>query len=172
MIDVMFFLLVTFVLASLSMQALNSLTVNLPQGDAPNLQHKERVTLTITKDSHIFVDKTPVTLENMAFALKPLLHGDAGMVVNADSAAPPRDGRAGDAAGAARRCRTFPDRSEAGMSGATLTASPYLDETWWRMAWIAPLAVVVWVILLTGLPCCLSKPHRSRSSSNRWRRDS
>ena len=32
MIDVMFFLLVTFMLASLSMQNLHSLAVNLPQG--------------------------------------------------------------------------------------------------------------------------------------------
>ena len=32
MIDVMFFLLVTFMLASLSMQSLNSITVNLPAG--------------------------------------------------------------------------------------------------------------------------------------------
>jgi len=88
MIDVMFFLLVTFMLASLSMQSLNSLTVNLPQGNAPNLQHKEPVTLTITKDSHVFLDKTPVTLANMAFALKPMLHGDPGVMVNADSAAP------------------------------------------------------------------------------------
>ena len=62
MIDVMFFLLVTFMLASLSMQSLNSITVNLPQGDAENLQHKEPVTLTITKDSQIFLDKTPTTL--------------------------------------------------------------------------------------------------------------
>jgi hypothetical protein len=35
MIDVMFFLLVTCMLASLSMQSLNSITVNLPQGDVP-----------------------------------------------------------------------------------------------------------------------------------------
>jgi biopolymer transport protein ExbD len=88
MIDVMFFLLVTFMLASLSMQSLNSLTVNLPQGDAPNLQHKEPVTMTVTKDSHVFLDKTPVTLENLAFALKPMLQGDPGVVVNADSGAP------------------------------------------------------------------------------------
>ena len=92
MIDVMFFLLVTFMLASLSMQSLNSLRVNLPQGDAPNLQHKEPVTLTVTKDSHILLDKTPVTLENMAFTLKAMLQraggGDEGVVVNADSAAP------------------------------------------------------------------------------------
>jgi len=89
MIDVMFFLLVTFMLASLSMQSLNSLTVNLPQGNAENLQHKEPVTLTITKDSQILIDKTPTNLANLAFALKPLLSpGDPGVVVNADSAAP------------------------------------------------------------------------------------
>ena len=89
MIDVMFFLLVTFMLASLSMQSLNSLTVNLPQGDAPNLQHKEPITLTITRDSRIFLDKMPTTLEAMAFALKGMLPGrDPGVVVNADRAAP------------------------------------------------------------------------------------
>ncbi len=89
MIDVMFFLLVTFMLASLSMQSLNSITVNLPQGDAPNLHHAEPVTLTITKDSQIFLDKTPTTLAAMAFALKAMLKGrDRGVVVNADSAAP------------------------------------------------------------------------------------
>jgi biopolymer transport protein ExbD len=89
MIDVMFFLLVTFMLASLSMQSLNSITVNLPQGDAPSLQHKEPVALTITKDSKIFLDKTPTTLETMAFTLKSMLQGqDQGVVVNADGAAP------------------------------------------------------------------------------------
>ncbi|HEX4210255.1 MAG TPA: biopolymer transporter ExbD [Candidatus Binataceae bacterium] len=89
MIDVMFFLLVTFMLASLSMQSLNSITVNLPQGDAPNLEHKEPVTMTITKDSQIFLDKTLVNLATMAFTLKPMLgNGDLGVVVNADSGAP------------------------------------------------------------------------------------
>src|SRR5208337_2665675 len=40
MIDVMFFLLVTFMLASLSMQNLHSLAVNLPQGHAATMQPK------------------------------------------------------------------------------------------------------------------------------------
>jgi biopolymer transport protein ExbD len=89
MIDVMFFLLVTFMLASLSMQTLNSITVNLPQGDAPSLGHKEPVTMTITKDSQIFLDKSPVNLATMAFTLKPMLDPtDLGLVVNADSGAP------------------------------------------------------------------------------------
>ena len=89
MIDVMFFLLVTFMLASLSMQSLNSITVSLPQGDAPNLEHKEPVTLTITKDSKIYVDKKPATLSSIAFILKTVLtEDDRGVVVNADNGAP------------------------------------------------------------------------------------
>ena len=89
MIDVMFFLLVTFMLASLSMQSLNSITVSLPQGDAPNLEHKEPVTLTITKDSKIYVDKKPATLSSIAFILKTVLtEHDRGVVVNADNGAP------------------------------------------------------------------------------------
>jgi biopolymer transport protein ExbD len=89
MIDVMFFLLVTFMLASLSMQSLNSIHVNLPRGDAEALEHKEPVTLTITKDSKLYLDKTPTTLESLAFVLKPMMAGrDPGLVVAADGAAP------------------------------------------------------------------------------------
>lgn len=89
MIDVMFFLLVTFMLASLSMQSLNSLTVNLPKGNAVSLERKEPVTLTITSDKKIFLGKTPVTLDSMAAVLSKLLRGnDQGLIVNADSAAP------------------------------------------------------------------------------------
>jgi biopolymer transport protein ExbD len=88
MIDVMFFLVVTFMLASLSMQSLNSLTVNLPRGNAENLQHREPVTMTITRDSKIYLDKTLTDLKSLAFVLKPMLGGDPGVVVNADSDAP------------------------------------------------------------------------------------
>jgi biopolymer transport protein ExbD len=89
MIDVMFFLLATFMLASLSMQNLHSLPVNLPQGHAAPMQAKTPVTLTITPDSRIFLDKTPVTLDNLAQTLKGMLPGpDASIIVAADSAAP------------------------------------------------------------------------------------
>ena len=89
MIDVMFFLLVTFMLASLSMQNLHSLPVNLPQGRAAPMQPKTPVTLTITGDSNIFLDKTPVTLETLASTLKPMLEGpEASVIVAADTTAP------------------------------------------------------------------------------------
>jgi biopolymer transport protein ExbD len=89
MIDVMFFLLATFMLASLSMQNLHSLPVNLPQGHASPIQAKTPVTLTITSDSHIFLDKTPVDLNSLTSTLKSMLaNTEASIIVAADSSAP------------------------------------------------------------------------------------
>ncbi|MDQ6953584.1 MAG: biopolymer transporter ExbD [Mariprofundaceae bacterium] len=89
MIDVMFFLLATFMLASLSMQNLHSLPVNLPQGHAAPMQAKTPVTLTITADSRIFLNKKSVTLQTLAATLKPLLlEPDSSVIIAADSAAP------------------------------------------------------------------------------------
>jgi len=89
MIDVMFFLLVTFMLASLSMQNLHSLAVNLPQGRAAAMKPETPVTLTITRDSHILLDEIPVTLDTLAAFLKPMLKGpDTSIIVAADSEAP------------------------------------------------------------------------------------
>jgi biopolymer transport protein ExbD len=89
MIDVMFFLLATFILASLALQNLHSLPVNLPQGKAAPIQAKNPITLTITKDSAILLDSTRVTLETLAATLKPMLTGqDPSVIVAADSLAP------------------------------------------------------------------------------------
>jgi len=88
MIDVMFFLLATFMLASLSMQNLHSLPVNLPRGQAAPMQAKTAVTLTVTADSRILLDKTPVTLATLTETLKPMLRPDTKIILAADSAAP------------------------------------------------------------------------------------
>ena len=90
MIDVMFFLLATFMLASLSMQNLHSLPINLPQGHAAPMpvQAKNTVTLTVTQDGKIFLDKTPVTLDELVPTLKPMLTStESNVIVAADSAA-------------------------------------------------------------------------------------
>jgi len=89
MIDVMFFLLATFMLASLSMQNLDSLQVNLHQGEAEKLSADAPVTLTLTSDSKIFINRTSVTLETLAATLKPLLRdSQQKLVVSADHEAP------------------------------------------------------------------------------------
>jgi biopolymer transport protein ExbD len=90
MIDVMFFLLATFMLASLSMQNLHSLPINLPQGHAAPMpvQAKNTVTLTVTQEGKLFLDKTPVIMEELASTLKPMLNGtESNVIVAADSSA-------------------------------------------------------------------------------------
>jgi biopolymer transport protein TolR len=99
MIDVMFFLLATFMLASLALQNLHALAVDLPKGHAVPLQAGKPATLTVTRDGALRVgggivqgaadDEAAVTIETLAAALKPRLAGsDAKIVVNADVAAP------------------------------------------------------------------------------------
>lgn len=89
MIDVMFFLLATFMLASLSMQRLNSLPVNLPEGQAQPLSSGTPLTLTITKGSKIYLNHEHVTLKSLSHALKPLLRSKMqNVVVSADRDAP------------------------------------------------------------------------------------
>ena len=89
MIDVMFFLLATFMLASLAMQNLHSLRVNLPRGQAVPLQNASPVTLTVTKSGDIALNQTPVTLDTLAATLKTMLPDPSvGVVVSADAAAP------------------------------------------------------------------------------------
>jgi biopolymer transport protein ExbD len=88
MIDVMFFLLATFILASLSFQNLHSLPVNLPLGKSAPMQAKAPVTLTITRNNAIFLDGTSVTLDAISATLAPMLKsGDKQVIVAADSAA-------------------------------------------------------------------------------------
>ena len=89
MIDVMFFLLATFMLASLTLQNLHSLAVDLPRGRATPLLADKPVTLTVTRDGDILLNETAVTLDFLAETLRPLLgNPDTKVVVNADGAAP------------------------------------------------------------------------------------
>lgn len=89
MIDVMFFLLATFMLSSLAMQNLDSLQVNLPEGKAEKLKADMPVTLTLTGDGKILVNRTPVSLLTLAATLAPLLHdAQKSVVVSADNVAP------------------------------------------------------------------------------------
>src|ERR1700757_945981 len=88
MIDVMFFLLATFMLASLSMQNLNSLAVKLPQGDAPAMQVKTPVTLTVRASGDIFLNQTPVTVATLSGTLQSMLAGsETTVIVAADETA-------------------------------------------------------------------------------------
>jgi biopolymer transport protein ExbD len=87
MIDVMFFLLASFMLASLSMQRLDSMKIDLPGGQAQRLNLDTPLTLTVTSANAILVNRQPVQLAALAGDLRPLLKPDGNLVVAADEAA-------------------------------------------------------------------------------------
>ena len=91
MIDTMFFLLVFFMLSSLALTKLNGLPVNLPQSSTATKQAATDLTLTITKEKLLYLNKEPVTLANLGEKLVEKAGGPnvnlaaASVVLNADS---------------------------------------------------------------------------------------
>ncbi len=89
MIDVMFFLLATFMLASLALQNLHSLAINLPRGDAPKMQVVTPVTLIVTPQGGLRLNERAVTLDTLPAVLRSFgTDPDGNLIVAADSAAP------------------------------------------------------------------------------------
>src|ERR1700677_2116791 len=87
MIDVMFFLLATFMLTSLSMQRLDAVKLDLPQGQAQQLSEQQPLTLSVTKTGQIQVNRQSVQLNEVAAAVRRRVRPDGDIVVAADSAA-------------------------------------------------------------------------------------
>ncbi len=94
MIDTMFFLLVFFMLSSLALTKLRGLPVNLPQASTAEKANSLDMTVTIDKDQHIFVNKTPVTLDDLSAMLVQAAGGSdvdlskASVVINSDKTVP------------------------------------------------------------------------------------
>ena len=87
MIDVMFFLLATFMLTTLAMQRLEAVRVNLPQGRAQQLSQDRPLTLSVDRANHLFINQQAVLLEQVAPVVAKLLHRDGNIVVAADEGA-------------------------------------------------------------------------------------
>jgi len=87
MIDVMFFLLATFMLASLAMQRLDAVKLTLPAGRAQQLAEHEPLTISVDSRNEIFVNHLPVRPDQIEPTIKRLLQPDANVVIAADDAA-------------------------------------------------------------------------------------
>ncbi len=89
MIDVIFFLLVFFMVASLAMTRVNSIKVALPRTAGAPESLKQNIILTVRKDGSILVNKTPVTLDTLGGRLVFEMQADpqAVVIVNADEGA-------------------------------------------------------------------------------------
>ena len=86
MIDVMFFLLATFMLASLAMQRLDAVKVNLPSGTAQQMSEEAPLTLTVDRTNAIFINKQSVRLEQVEPKIREQLRPDHDVIVAADDA--------------------------------------------------------------------------------------
>jgi len=89
MIDTMFFLLVFFMVATLSMTMQRGIPVNLPHAATAQEELRQVVTLTVTKEGRILFDKEPIASAEEAAARLGRWKAsgtDVSVVVNADRA--------------------------------------------------------------------------------------
>lgn len=89
MIDVIFFLLVFFMVSSLAMTKINSMPVALPKTSSSPEAVKQDVILTIKADGSIFLNKAATNLDALPAQLAAAMneHPQDVVVVNADEAA-------------------------------------------------------------------------------------
>lgn len=90
MIDTVFFLLVFFMMASLSMTVNRGLPVKLPAAASGVPERKEPVALTLTRAGELYLDKVAVRPESLPARLRQALAASSQLVVivNADREVP------------------------------------------------------------------------------------
>ena len=86
MIDTMFFLLVFFMIATLSMTVMRGMQVNLPKADAVKKDIKENLSVTISKDGKIYFNKKETSIPELRGALvaEVSANPDTMVIINAD----------------------------------------------------------------------------------------
>jgi biopolymer transport protein ExbD len=86
MIDVIFFLLVFFMVSTLSMTINRGLPVNLPTAATSQRDLREHLNLTLTQDGDIFLNKEPMTLYDLGPRVKTALASEPELmvIINAD----------------------------------------------------------------------------------------
>ncbi len=73
LIDIMFFLLASFMMVSLSQTTMKGMKVNLPTGSSGQTQSKkDYVSFSVDRDGFIYWDKERITYEDVPAKLRPL----------------------------------------------------------------------------------------------------
>ena len=86
MIDIIFFLLVFFMLSTLSMTINRGLPVNLPKAASSQRDLRESLNITVTREGDIFLNKEPIALQEISQRVQTGLAKDPELlaVINAD----------------------------------------------------------------------------------------
>ena len=90
LIDVVFLLLVVFIYAMLSMAVHKGMPVDLPVAGHIQTAKEQPMSVTIEADGAIFLNKVPVSLDDLAGRLKsrPDLNPETGVLLFADRSVP------------------------------------------------------------------------------------
>jgi len=83
MIDTMFFLLVFFMIATLSMTVMKGMKVNLPKAESSRSDIKENISITLTKDDRIYFNKQEIKRAELLLA-EASKNPDILVMINAD----------------------------------------------------------------------------------------
>ena len=88
MIDVVFFLLIFFMMASLSMTVYRGLPVNLPRASTGTTPPAETAAITVASDGQAYLDRQPVTRAALGERLRGLVgaNREVAIVITADEA--------------------------------------------------------------------------------------
>jgi biopolymer transport protein ExbD len=87
MIDVIFFLLVFFMVSTLSMTINRGLPVNLPTAATSQKDVQENLNLTLIQEGQMFLNKEPIALQDLGNRVRAALQGKPELMVimNADA---------------------------------------------------------------------------------------
>src|SRR3954454_22881797 len=88
LIDIMFFLLASFMMVSLSQVHMKGMKVNLPTGQSGETQPKNQyISVSVNKDGNVFYDKNEVTYEQLLIKLRQeyATNPDAKVFVRGDA---------------------------------------------------------------------------------------
>lgn len=90
MIDTMFFLLVFFMIATLSMTIQQGMPVSLPTAESSTDTVTENVSLTLTEEGTLYYNKEVITLQELEQRLMNLRQtsSDPSLLINADKQVP------------------------------------------------------------------------------------
>jgi biopolymer transport protein ExbD len=89
MIDIIFFLLVFFMISTLFMTVNRALPVNLPKAASSQRDLRDSFNITVTQDGTLFLNKVPITLSELGQRVKAGIEQEPELVViiNADDQA-------------------------------------------------------------------------------------
>ena len=86
MIDIVFFLLVFFIMSTLYMIDQNSVPLNLPQATTAQSDLSKNVTITVTKAGHVLIEQEDIPLELLKPRIQAQLarQADTSFILRAD----------------------------------------------------------------------------------------